>query len=95
VGDSTATATDVLQDFSQAQGDRIDLSRIDPDAAAAGDQAFAFVGTTAFAGGGAAQVRYRQDGADTFVEADTGDGTADLVVRVAGLVTLTAADLVL
>jgi serralysin len=95
VTESTAAATDVLRDFSQTQGDIIDLSIIDSDAATAGNQAFAFIGSSAFFGG-AAQLRYRQDGIDLLIEADTGDGNADLVIRLAGsTVTLTAADFVL
>lgn len=95
LSDSAASAMDVLLDFSRQQGDRIDLAAIDPNASLAGDQAFAFVGAAAFSGGGAAQVRYRQNGAGTFVEADTGDGVANIVVQVKGLVAFVAADFVL
>jgi hypothetical protein len=95
VGDSTATATDFVQDFSQTQGDKVRLSPIDPDLSLARDQAFAFIGTAAFSGGGAAQVRYYQSGGNTYVEADTGDGNADLVVRLGGSLTLAATDFVL
>lgn len=40
VSASTAATRDTLWDFKATEGDRIDLSAIDPDAAA-GDQAFA------------------------------------------------------
>ena len=42
---------DVIIDFSRAQGDKIDLSTIDADIdGTAGNQAFSFIGTTAFTG---------------------------------------------
>ena len=51
-GDSPtgATTRDVIVDFSYSQGDRIDLSAIDANAVASGNQAFAFKGTGAITG---------------------------------------------
>lgn len=47
------------------------------DTGAAGNQAFAFIGASAF-GGIAGQLRCAFDGIDTWLEADTdGDGDAD------------------
>ncbi len=57
LADSPSAGRDSITNFSRAQGDRIDLAAIDANATAAGDQAFAFVGTAAFTGGGTASVR--------------------------------------
>ena len=46
----TAATADVVADFNRAEGDRIDLSAIDADVYAAGNQAFTFIGTAAFSG---------------------------------------------
>jgi hypothetical protein len=71
---------DRILDFA-AGSDKIDLSRIDADSAAAGDQAFAWIGSNAF-GGSAGQLRAYQDGANWFVEGDTdGNGSADFVIQ--------------
>jgi Ca2+-binding RTX toxin-like protein len=94
MGTST-TAADRIKDFSQADGDRIDLGLVDADATLAADQAFAFIGSGAFTGV-AGQLHYLQAGGNTFVEGDTdGDGSADFVIRLDGLVSLAAGDFVL
>ncbi len=85
---------DRITDFSQAQGDRIDLSLLD-GGSAPGDQAFAFVGTGAYLGGGVGSVRYAQWAGETLVGIDFGDGVTDLRIHLAGTLVLTAADLVL
>ncbi len=93
-GDTAATR-DRITDFSQTDGDVIDLSGIDADSGAAGNQAFAFIGTAAFSGT-AGELRYVQNGANTIVQADLdGDGAADLQIRLDGLIALTAGDFVL
>jgi len=79
--DSTgaAGATDRILDFTPGT-DRIDLGRIDADSAAAGDQAFTWIGSEAFSGL-AGQLRAYDSGPLWYVEADTdGDGHADLVI---------------
>ena len=71
---------------------------IDADAVAAGDQAFNFVGTAAFANTGVGQIRYQNSGADLLVQADVnGDGVADMEIILQGLAggTLTAGDFIL
>ena len=98
-GDTSAerAGADLIGDFSQAELDRIDLHFVDADAAAAGDQAFAFIGGAAFSGA-AGELRFEQDGnvGLTYVEGDTdGDGAADLVVALTGMVDLAAGDFVL
>lgn len=94
LSDSTSGVQDIITAFSSAASDKIDVSLIDPSASA-GDQAFAFVGSAAFSGGGAAQLRTYQSGGNTYVEADTGDGVADMAIRVNGLVTFSASDFLL
>ncbi|WP_342236868.1 calcium-binding protein [Inquilinus sp. OTU3971] len=75
--------------------DRIDLSRIDADLTAPGDQAFAFIGTAAFSGV-AGELRYEAVGEDLLVSADAdGDGVADLAVTIRDLTQLAAADFIL
>lgn len=75
--------------------DRIDLSRIDADPATAGDQAFAFIGTTAFSGA-AGELRYEAVGADLLVSADAdGDGMADVAVKLRDVAQLAASDFIL
>jgi Ca2+-binding RTX toxin-like protein len=87
------TATDRITDFNHSEGDIIDLSLIDADTAAFGDQAFVLK-SGAFTAAG--QLRIVQEGGNTFVEMNTNaDMTADLVIRLDGLHTLVAGDLVL
>ncbi|WP_165943593.1 calcium-binding protein [Roseicella aquatilis] len=93
--ESTAATMDLIADFSKAQGDRIDLSAIDARPGLAGDQAFLWKGVGAFAGGGLGSLRSYQNGNDTYVAIDTGDGTADMVIRLTGLIALTASDFIL
>jgi Ca2+-binding RTX toxin-like protein len=79
--DSTASATDHILDFASGT-DKIDLTRIDANAGLAGDQAFSWIGSSAFSGA-AGELRAYQSGSDWFVEGDTnGDGAADLVIQV-------------
>ena len=86
VEDSTgaAGATDRIIGFSRSEGDRIDLSAIDANTALAGNQAFTFIGATAFSGV-AGQLRAQRVGTQTVITADIdGDGVADLGIRLAG-----------
>lgn len=90
-----AQFADRIVDFSQAQGDRIDLRKL--DAVAGGlDSDFVFVGGGAFSGV-AGELRFEQiSGALTYVEGDIdGDGAADFTIRLETLVTLTEADFLL
>jgi Ca2+-binding RTX toxin-like protein len=87
-GDSPLAGADRILDFSRggaAGVDRIDLRIIDADAVAAGNQAFAFIGAAAFAGGGAAGQLRTVVAAPGLVrvEGDTnGDGAADVAIDV-------------
>jgi Ca2+-binding RTX toxin-like protein len=88
-----AAQQDLIQAF-QRGFDRIDLSTIDANAGLAGNQAFAFIGNAAFSAAG--QVRAVQVSGATLLEVNTaGTGGAEMVIRLAGTVPLTASDLVL
>jgi Ca2+-binding RTX toxin-like protein len=90
-------ASDRITDFTIGQ-DRLNFVNIDADAATAGDQAFTFLGTAAFANTGLGQLRYLTSGADLIVQADVnGDGVADMEMILQGLSgqVLTVADFVL
>jgi Ca2+-binding RTX toxin-like protein len=95
--DSTASAMDRITGFTPF-ADKIDLSRIDANSFAAGDQAFRWIGTSAFSGQGAAsagELHTRFAGGLWYVEGDVnGDGTADLVISMTtpGNAAITEAD---
>ncbi|NBU28852.1 MAG: protease, partial [Caulobacteraceae bacterium] len=83
--DSSLAASDLILDF--ALGDRIDLSMIDANINAAGDQGFV---QAASLGGIAGQfvLSYSAGTGQTQLQADTdGDGVADFQVMFAGDVT--------
>ena len=88
-GESTRAETDSILDFTQGE-DLIDVSAIDANASAGGNQAFLFIGTSGFTGQ-AGQLR----SANGTVEADTnGDRVADLVIGT-NVAALDAGDFVL
>lgn len=92
---NAAYGIDIITDFDAGAGDRIDLSAIDADIAAAGDQAFAFVGTAAFSGR-AGELRAAVDAGMLRIEGDIdGDRVADLVVLLADRAALDPAGLIL
>ena len=73
---------DYIIDFAPGE-DKIDLSRIDADSAAAGDQAFTWIGSNAFSGS-AGELRVYSTGPGWGVEGDVnGDGAADLYITLA------------
>jgi serralysin len=82
VGESTADLPDVISDLGRR--DHIDLTAIDADVNADGDQAFHLV--AAFSGHAAElTVTYDAASASTFISGDVdGDGAADLVIRAIG-----------
>jgi Ca2+-binding RTX toxin-like protein len=93
--ESRPGAADRILDFSPKQGDRLDLSAVDADVQASGNQAFTFIGQNQFTGVG--QVRFFQQDGDTVVEANTSDATvgAELRIEVDPLVAFQATDFVL
>jgi Ca2+-binding RTX toxin-like protein len=93
--DSTARHADRIVDFSHAQGDKIDLSAVDANDQAAGEQTFRFVGKGPFTGAG--QVRFFQRDGDTIVEANTSTATAgaEMTIVLDPLVNLQSSDFLL
>ncbi|TMJ13760.1 MAG: calcium-binding protein, partial [Alphaproteobacteria bacterium] len=90
--DSTLAAMDHILGFTA--GEKIDLSAIDASTGAAGNNAFAFIGSAAFSNT-AGELRAYQSGSEWFVEADTdGDGVANLIISVASDHALAAGDFV-
>ena len=86
----------VISNFDPAK-DVIDLSHIDANLSAAGTQSFAFIGTNALTSAGA-QLNYVQNAATniTTIQATlAGDTKPDLVIQMAGLINLTAANFAL
>jgi hypothetical protein len=81
---STVTQRDTIRDFGVAEGDRIDLARIDANAKLGGDQAFALGGPafTKVAG----QLIQADSAEGLVVSGDlNGDGKADFALLLAGL----------
>ncbi|MGO1076736.1 calcium-binding protein [Inquilinus sp. CA228] len=84
---------DVITDFSRAQGDRIDLSQIDANRAAAGDQAFTFIGTGLYTGvAGQLRLSFGAPGLSVVAGDVDGDGVSDFHIRLTGQIALTAGD---
>ncbi len=82
--DSTASLTDFIGDFSQSDGDVIDLSAFG---------GLSFIGTNSFSGG--QEVRYSQNSGNTVIEVDTdGNSAADLTVLLGGTINLSVNDFV-
>ncbi|RJF80529.1 hypothetical protein D3874_25710 [Oleomonas cavernae] len=89
------TTSDTVADFSSAEGDRLDLGRIDADSISAGDQAFAFIGTAAF-GHHAGELRYVAGTGSSAVYGDVdGNGVADFMLTLAGVAALASTDFLL
>ncbi|HEY0130546.1 MAG TPA: M10 family metallopeptidase C-terminal domain-containing protein, partial [Allosphingosinicella sp.] len=77
--ESDAANMDQIVDFTPGT-DRIELDRIDADTLSAGNQAFNWIGSSAFTGS-ASQLRAYEQNGTWFVEGDVnGDGSADLVI---------------
>lgn len=85
-GDSAATKADadVIKDFHEAQGDKIDLSSFD---------VLEFIGSNAFTGPD--QARVTTSGGNTYVAInESGSGTAEMVIRLDGLHSLEQTDFI-
>ncbi|MEM7507151.1 MAG: DUF4347 domain-containing protein [Pseudomonadota bacterium] len=96
VSDSRVGAAnrDVITDF--ADGDRIEIQRLDADLTQAGNQTFQFIGTGQFTGAG--QVRFFQSQAQdrTIVQvSNDADSAAEFQIELTGIVDLDAGDFVL
>jgi Ca2+-binding RTX toxin-like protein len=83
-GASVLLADDIV-DFNAAEGDRIDLSSIDANIVADGNQAFTFIGNAAFSGA-PGEARYYHSGGNTYIEMQTGTSAdPEGVIRLAGI----------
>jgi Ca2+-binding RTX toxin-like protein len=94
---ATTTTGDIIRDFSSAEGDHLNLAFVDANSAngSGTNEAFSFIGTDGFHNV-AGELRYEQISGNTFVMGDTnGDGTADFMIRLDGLHSLTGGDFVL
>jgi len=98
IADSSVAVSgrDSINDFSHAEGDRIDLHLIDADGSAGnGDTVFTFLGGGAFTGAGH-ELRVAVSGGVQVVQADlNGDKAADMAIVVVSATTLVAADFIL
>lgn len=91
----TKSSCDTINDFRQAQGDRIDLQAVDANSLDDGDQEFQFIGTGGFSNV-AGELRYEIVSGQTYVYGDTnGDAVADFMFRIKGPHTLTDGDFVI
>jgi len=87
----TNAKADTIVDFLQGT-DTIDLEPWDADSKKKNDQDFEFIGTQKFHKD-AGELRFVQDGGDTFIQGDTnGDGKADFIIRVQGTVNFASTD---
>jgi serralysin len=85
------TNADVISGFSRSQGDRIDLAAIDARPSTVGDDAFSYIGSSAFSGA-AGELRY----SGGYLMADlNGDRTSDFEVRLTSVSSLSNSDLFL
>jgi Ca2+-binding RTX toxin-like protein len=93
--DTKTSAPDKILDF-QVGVDKIDLSNIDAIGALSGDQAFKYLGSSAFTHhAGELRLDYSQTGF-TIIQGDTnGDGIADFAIQLTGKLTLTSGDFIL
>ncbi|MBW8725881.1 MAG: hypothetical protein JF625_12105 [Inquilinus limosus] len=96
IGDSMVGANaDRITDFTRAQGDKINLSGIDANIGAAGNQAFTFIGSSQYSNH-AGELRFTiVDGQTTIAGDVNGDGRSDFSIMLTNAVSLLASDFVL
>lgn len=83
------TARDVITDFSSAEGDKIDLTKIDANLLKTGLDAFTFIGSESFTGAG--QLRFDNEILSGNIN---GNLAADFEIHLVGVTSFTANDLV-
>ncbi len=87
---TTRATADVITDFDKAAGEKIQINLIDANTNTGVDDDFEWIASNAFSGT-AGELRFQQVGSSTFVEGDVnGDGSADLVIKLNGLIALTS-----
>ena len=93
----TPSTRDIITDFEGANasgGDIIDLAGIDANTGASGNQNFSFIGHAAFSAAG--QLRFFDDGLNTFIEGNTNSGLeAEFSIQVNGVKTFISGDFIL
>ncbi|MGQ3275340.1 MAG: calcium-binding protein, partial [Shinella sp.] len=95
--DSTVSESgrDTVFDFSQKEGDRIDLSGFDAKVSSAKNDAFVFLGTKDFSKK-AGELRFEKKATDTYIYGDVdGNGKADFAIHLDAAVTLVEGDFIL
>lgn len=91
----TTKKADLITDFNRKQADKIDLHLWDADAKKAGMQDFDFIGRKEFTKT-AGELRYEKYGSGVLLSGDTnGDGKADLMIKLRGVVNLHESDFIL
>jgi Ca2+-binding RTX toxin-like protein len=88
----TAGTRDTISDFTHGQGDLIDISALDANASLAGNQAFTFIGSAAFAGDATGQLRYELGVLYASTDADS---DAEFSLALTGAPALVVGDFVL
>ncbi|TAN49659.1 MAG: hypothetical protein EPN21_11090 [Methylococcaceae bacterium] len=85
-------ARDIIADFKAADGDKIDVAGVDANASTAGNQAFGFIGASAFSAAG--QLRF--DAVAHVLHGNTDlDSTPEFSIQLNGVASLSAAAMVL
>ncbi|MBV7569894.1 calcium-binding protein [Pseudomonas sp. PDM27] len=86
-----ATLRDVIGDFKTSEGDKIDLSTLDANLATAANDAFSFIGSSAFSSNATGQVRFAGGILYGSTDADT---AAEFEIQLLGVSNLQTADLI-
>ena len=85
---------DVITDFKHAQGDKIDLSAIDANSVLINDQAFIYIGTTAFSADATGQLRFDVK-TSTLYGSTNSDPAPEFAIVLSGVKSLVAEDFIL
>lgn len=85
---------DVITDFNRAQGDKINLTAVDANTSLAGNQSFNFIGTSAFSADATGQLRF-DVATNTLFGSVNADATAEFSIKLNGVASVTATDLIL
>jgi Ca2+-binding RTX toxin-like protein len=96
IADSPAGAgADRIADFNSSESDKIDVSAIDANTVAAGDQSFTFIGNQVFHAV-IGELHYVSNASGITVEGDVnGDGIPDFAVDLNGVASAAASDFIL
>ncbi len=86
-----AALRDVIGDFKTSEGDKIDLSTLDANLATAANDAFSFIGSSAFSSNAAGQLRFTGGILYGSTDADT---AAEFEIQLLGVNTLKVTDLI-